>query len=111
MKQKHSSSWFAALLGGTAGIVLANTAQANLTINTFDNFNSDALYASWTSATIVSGPTSWSVTASGYGSNYKYNPISEDGTGNTMVEVTVTLSAADSANADGRLGPILTLVD
>jgi hypothetical protein len=100
------------LLFGIAAIVsLANSASANLTINTFDNFTSDALYASWNSGTIVSGPTSYSVTATGYGSNYKYNPIAEDGTGNTMVELTVTLSAADSVNAEGRLGPIITLVD
>jgi hypothetical protein len=111
MKQKYRSSWFAALLGGAAIIALAGTAKADLVINTFDNFTSDALYASWSSGTIVSGATSYSVTATGYGSNYKYNPIAEDGTGNTTVQLTVTLSAADPANADGRLGPIITLVD
>jgi hypothetical protein len=111
MKQKHRSSWFAALLGGATCIALANTTKADLVINTFDNFTSDALYASWSSGTIVSGPTSYSVTASGYGSNYKYNPIAQDGTGNTQIQLTVTLSAADPGNADGRLGPIITLVD
>src|SRR6185436_6870857 len=111
MKQKHHSFWFAALSGGAAIMAMASPARADLIINTFDSFNSDALYASWSSGTIVSGPTSYSVTASGYGSNWKYNPIAEDGTGNTMVQLTVTLSAADPGNADGRLGPIITLVD
>jgi hypothetical protein len=110
MKQKHRSSWFAALLGGAASIALASPATADLVINTFDNFTSDALYASWSTATIVSGPTSYSVTATNYGSNYKYNPIAEDGTGNALVQLTVTLSAADPS-ADGQLGPIITLVD
>src|SRR3954452_21668761 len=105
MKQNHHSHWFAALLGGATAVTLASNALADLSINSFDNFTSDALYASWSSGTIVSGPASYSVTAAGYGSNYKYNPIAQDGTGNTMVQLTVTLSAADSANADGRLGP------
>jgi hypothetical protein len=108
---KLSTHWFATAIAVTGSLGMITSASANLTINTFDNFNSDALYASWSSATIVSGPTSYSVTATGYGSNWKYNPIFDDGTGNTTVELTVTLSAANPGAADGKLGPILTIED
>jgi len=108
---KQHTNRFASLIGAAGTLALAISASANLTINTFDNFTSDALYASWSSATIVSGPTAYSITATGYGSNYKYNPISQDGTGNTTVQLTVSLSAANPGAASGKLGPILTLVD
>ena len=93
------------------GLGLLSSAVASTTINTFDNFTSDALYGSWASGTIVSGPNSYSITATGYGSNWKYNPIVEDATGNTTVELTVTLSAANPGAAEGKLGPILTIED
>ena len=94
----------------TAGALLAAvSAMAATTITTFDYFVSDELYASWASpsAIIDSGPTAYTITATGYGSNYKYTPV--DGTGNTNVELTVTLSGPPAA--DGHLGPIIGLVD
>ena len=96
-----------ALVGGLA---LAGSAVAQVTITDFDNFTSDALYPSWDTATIVSGPTSYSITAIGYGSNYKYIgwPVIT-GAGYTELELTVSLSGP--AAADGHLGPIVGLID
>ncbi len=90
----------------------ADQARAETTITTFDNFTSDALYPSWAlpSSTILSGPTSYSVTATGYGSNYKYiEDPSRLGAGNTHIELTTTLSGPPAA--DLHLGPIVTLID
>ncbi len=97
-------------LAVASGLALICPALASTTITTFDNFTSDALYAGWASATIVSGPTAYSITAEGYGANYKYigfPPI--DGTGNTHLELTLTLSGPPAAS--GQLGPIIELID
>jgi hypothetical protein len=59
-------------------------------------------------ATIDSGPTAYTVTATNYGSNWKYLGTI-DASGETTVEVTVTLSS--SATNDGKLGTIVSLVD
>ena len=93
-------------------LLVADAARADTIITTFDNFTSDALYPSWSlpSSTIVSSPTSYSVTATGYGSNYKYiEDPSRQGAGNTLLELTTTLSGPPAA--DGHLGPIITLID
>ncbi len=93
-------------------LLVADAARADTIITTFDNFVSDALYPSWSlpSSTIVSGPTSYSITATGYGSNYKYiEDPSRQGAGNTLLELTTTLSGPPAA--DGHLGPIITLID
>ena len=95
-----------------ASLALVSPAFAATSITTFDNFVSDALYPSWAlpSATVVSGPTSYSITAMGYGSNYKYIgfPVI-NGAGNTHLELTVTLGGPVAA--DGHLGPIVGLID
>jgi hypothetical protein len=56
---------------------------------------------------VDSGPTAYSITATGYGSNWKYNPV--DGRGETTLQLTVTLGTAGIN--DNKLGPIVTLVD
>ena len=100
-------NWFATALAIASALSLVNSASAGITVNSFDNFTSDALYASWSTATIVSGPTSYTITATGYGSNWKYNPV--DGSGYTNLQLTVSLSGP--AAAAGKLGPIVTLED
>lgn len=95
-----------------AAVIGAVDVRAAAVIASFDNFTSDALYPSWAlpSATIVSGPTSYSVTATGYGSNYKYIGFPAiAGAGNTHVQLTVALSGDPAA--DGLLGPIIDLID
>jgi len=109
---KRHNCWFMNALTLAGGLALVFPAMADTTITTFDNFVSDALYPSWAlpSATVVSGPTAYSVTALGYGSNYKYIGFPAiDGTGNTHLELTVTLSGPPAA--DGMLGPIIELLD
>jgi len=93
----------------TAGLAFSTSAQADTTITTFDDFYSDALYNSWASpsAVIESGTTNYVITATGYGSNWKYTPV--NGTGGTTLELTITLSGPPAA--DGHLGPIVGLVD
>ena len=96
----------------TGSLALASHAWADTTITSFDNFTSDALYPSWAlpSSTVVSGPTSYSITAIGYGSNYKYIGFPAiTGVGNTHLELTVSLSGPTAA--DGLLGPIVGLID
>ena len=97
---------------GAAVFLMASTGimRAETQVATFDNFWSDALYASWASpaTVIVDGSTSYSVTATGYGSNYKYLGLI-NGEGETTLELTVTLSGPPAA--DGHLGPIISLVD
>lgn len=98
----------------TAAIVtvlgLGSLAHAEAVITSFDNFNSDSLFPSWDTATINSGPTSYDITSSGYGSNYKYigDPVIT-GEGNSIIELTVTLDG--DPEADGQLGPIVDLID
>lgn len=99
-------------LTAALGLISAGGASAATTITTFDNFTSDALYPSWAlpSSTIVSGPNSYSITATGYGSNYKYIGFPEIlGAGNTHIELTVALSGPQAA--DGHLGPIVDVID
>lgn len=93
-------------LAGALTLGAATAARADVVISTFDNFTSDALYASWATATIISGPTAYTITASGYGSNWKYLGTI-DGRGYDTVQLTVTLSGG----GDGFLGPIVTLKD
>jgi hypothetical protein len=109
---KQQTKWFANMIALAGSLAIASPALGNAVITTFDNFVSDALYPSWAlpSATVVSGPTSYDITAIGYGSNYKYIGGSGiNGVGNTHLELTVSLSGPGAA--DGHLGPIVSLID
>lgn len=105
---KQNTKWFTTVIAMASGLVIVSSAMADTTINTFDNFNLTGLFG-WSDATIVSGPTSYSVTDTGYGSGYfDINP-NINASGGTILEVTLSLSGAPAA--DGQLGPIVTLVD
>lgn len=107
MKSILSRFALVSLLGLLAG---GPHARAETIITDFDQFASDDLYASWASASIVSGPTSYDITATGYGSNYKYigyPPIA--GSGHTDLQLAVSLDGPPAA--DGQLGPIVDLID
>src|SRR2546429_9896358 len=106
---KQYTNWFAASLAIGSALAIASSALGDTTVSSFDNYTSDALYGSWSSATIVSGTTNYSVTATNYGSNYKYIgfPVI-NGAGNTTVQLTVTLSGAPAAG--GKLGPLIQLI-
>ncbi|RIK77617.1 MAG: hypothetical protein DCC67_12405, partial [Planctomycetota bacterium] len=111
MMQKLVSqlAWVAVV---AAALGVGGTAGAETLITDFNNFTSDALYPSWAlpSSTVVSGPSSYSITATGYGSNYKYIgfPVI-NGAGNLYLEIAVGLGGPPEA--DGHLGPIVGLID
>lgn len=84
-------------------------AAAETVIATFDDFNLDGLFA-WSDAAVDSGPESFSVTDSGYGSGYKNITPNLDASGETTLELTVTLSGDVPAGTPVS-GPIVSLVD
>jgi len=98
------------LLALATGLALLRSARADTTITTFENFNLDGLFSSWSSATVVSSPTNYSITASGYGSGYKALSANLDATGETNVELTATITGPGGPN-DPISGPIVSLVD
>jgi hypothetical protein len=97
-------------LTALAAAIGLGSASADTIITTFDNFNLDGLFSSWSSATIASLPTGYSITASGYGSGYKAINPNLDATGETNLELTVNLTGAGSPGSPVS-GPIVSLVD
>ncbi|EEF60603.1 hypothetical protein [Pedosphaera parvula] len=101
------------LLALTACMTMARSTKADTTISTFDTpgFSPpNALYASWSSATVTPTPTNYIIGSSGgYGSLWKQvGPINAAGNSNIVFDV--TLSSTDT-NASGKIGPIITLTD
>ncbi len=105
---KHNTKWLATVIAVASGLMAANSARADVTIETFDLFAPNALYASWATpaATITAGPTNWEVASIGYGSLWKY--VGDiNGTGQTKVQLTIDISGEPGFIA----GPIVDLVD
>lgn len=102
-------TWIRQAAAYGAVLALGSVAQAQLLITDFSYFSSGELYASWASENTIidSGETSYTITATGYGSNYAY--IGAVASGMTHVELEVTLSGPPEA--DGKLGPIINFVD
>jgi hypothetical protein len=105
---KRIATWKTVVLAVAGSLAATLPTAAETTIATFDDFNLDTLFY-WSDATIVSSPTDYSITDVGYGSGYKNATPNIDATGETTIELTVTLSGPQAAN--GRLGPIVSLVD
>lgn len=95
---------------GIGASALLTSARAETIIASFDNFNLDGLFSSWASAAIASLPTGYSLTASGFGSGYKALTPNIDATGETNIELTVTIIGAGSPGSPVS-GPIVSLVD
>jgi hypothetical protein len=93
-----------------AGLLLLRSSRAETILSTFSDFNLDGVFQSWTTATVVSGSNSYSITATGFGSGYKALNPNVDATGETNLELSVTLSGTGPANAPIS-GPIVSLVD
>lgn len=91
-----------------AAVLLAKSAIADVVITSFDYFSDNARYGSWINATVTPTPTNYIVTATGYGSNWRYLG-GINATGNTNIQLNVSLSGPPAA--DGQLGPIIALVD
>ena len=107
---KLHSERFTKLIGAAIGLTMVSSALADTTITTFDDFNLDGLFGNWASATVVSGTTSYSITASGYGSGFKDINPNIDAAGETTIELTVTLSGSGGPTTPVS-GPIVSLVD
>src|ERR1035438_9389323 len=72
---KRNVKWLTAVIAIAGGLAIVNSAQApTVTIDNFQSFVPNALYASWATplATITQNPTSWEVSSSAYGSLWKY---------------------------------------
>jgi hypothetical protein len=108
MIMRHNTKWLATVIAVASGLMAANSAWASVTIETFDNFTPNALYASWgtPAATITAGPTSWEVASIGYGSLWRYEG-DINGTGQARVQLTVDITGEPGFVA----GPIVDLVD
>ena len=125
---KQLTKWFMAVLAVASGLATANPVRAQVltTLSDFHNFNLSATYANWDVAgsdpfnggsgftpVIISGPTSWEVTAQGYGSG-AYNfatPISAPGA--TQFQLTFTINQT-MAHGDGSglwFGPNVDISD
>src|SRR5216684_1949104 len=65
---KQIKKWLTNLIVMANGLAMVSSALADTTISTFENFNLDGLFGNWASATVVSGPTAYSITSSGFGS-------------------------------------------
>jgi hypothetical protein len=87
---RQYGNWLSNVAALAAGLAVVNSAVAETTISTFDNFNLDGLFPSWSSGAVVSLPTSYSITASRFGSGYKAINPNIDATGETNIELTVT---------------------
>ncbi len=107
---KQIKKWLTNLIVMANGLAMVSSALADTTISTFENFNLDGLFGNWASATVVSGPKAYSITSSGFGSGDKAMNPNIDATGETNIELTVTLSGTGGPN-DPISGPIVSLVD
>jgi hypothetical protein len=107
---KRCLTSFGSLLIFATALVMPVSLRADTTITAFEDFTLDGLFSSWASATVISSPTNYSVTASGYGSGYKALSPALDATGETSIELTVTLGGSSGASSPIS-GPIVALVD
>ncbi len=100
--------WLAAAVALASGLATVNLAKADVTVESFDNFVPNALYASWSTplATITQGVGTWEVKSTGYGSLWKYMG-DINGAGATQVKLTIDIAGDPGVIA----GPIVDLVD
>jgi hypothetical protein len=108
---KKNGEIFGCLIFAASGLVFAMAAHAQTQVVDFHNFKPDSLYQAWSAAKLVSGKTNFSVTASGYGSAYKYleRPAVTNNVLYENLQATVTLSAPEEA--DGQLGVLVNMID
>lgn len=95
---------FALAVALAAGLALANRAVADTLVTTFDNYNPNAEYGAWSLGFNTSDPTAYTTVGVGFGGAYKDIIPNPDGTGETMVELTVTVNEGDAPNVLAVLG-------
>lgn len=104
---KQSSTLRASALAAASLLALATAATADTTISTFDSFNLDGTYGNWSTATLTSGATSYSVTSSGFGGGFKDINPNINAAGSSTIELTISLQGSPGPIS----GPIVALVD
>lgn len=107
---KLQTKWLSKAVAVAGGLTIACSAVADTTITAFDDFFYMSGLFAWSDATVVSTETNYSITDIGYGSGYKDINPNIDATGETTIELTVTLSGTGGPN-DPISGPIVSLVD
>ncbi|WP_428386178.1 PEP-CTERM sorting domain-containing protein [Mucisphaera sp.] len=91
-------------------LATAHSAKADTLLSDFTDFNLTGTYASWLlpSANITSGPDDYTVEAIGFGGGFFDISPNIDATGETTLELDVTINAADPI---AGLGVLAILVD
>ncbi len=79
------------LMSAAMGVMMASVAGA-ATVTSFDNFTPTSPYASWSTATITSGPTALGIQSTGFGGAYCNLP-NVDGTGADTIQLDATVTA------------------
>jgi hypothetical protein len=93
----------------TGGLLAgANSASADTLVTDFNDFSLTGVYSSWSFGTLTSGPDSFRVQSSDYGGGFFELDPNVDATGETTIELEVTINDADP---EVGLGIILVLVD
>jgi hypothetical protein len=105
---KRNLGWLTAVVAIGSALVAVDSAMAAVTIDNFQNFNANALYASWATpaAVIAQKPIGWEVASVGYGSLWKYEG-DVNGSGMTQVQLTLDITGDPGFVA----GPIVDLID
>lgn len=87
-------------------------AMTNVEVLTFDNYHQNAVYGAWASgATTSVGPTNWTVTAIGGGSDWVYLGGPDgvcNGAGQSNIVLTVTVSGVGAGEI---INPFVELID
>lgn len=108
---KRRTKWFANIVAVAGSLAIVHSVMADTTIAVFDeNFYLDGLFA-WSDAVVVAGPTGYSITDTLYGSGYKDINPNIDASGETTIELTVTVSGTPVLPTDPVSGPLVKLVD
>jgi len=109
---KMYAKWFGGKVAIVAGsLALVCSCLGDTTIAVFDeNFHLDGLFA-WSDAIVVATANGYSITDTNYGSGYKDINPNIDASGETNIELTVTISAPDATPGGPASGPIVALVD
>jgi hypothetical protein len=107
MRTTHSHPLTVLTLAGSL-LAVTGAASADTLVTDFDDFSLTGQYVSWTTANLISGPTSFTVQSAGYGGGFFELDPNIDATGETTIELEVTVN---SANPAAGIGVILVLVD
>lgn len=87
-----------------AALAAAQFAAADTLITNFDDYNPNSEYGAWSAGFNTSDPTAYTTVGVGFGGAYKDIIPNPNGTGETTVELTVTVTSGDAPNVLAVLG-------